>query len=50
MASNYQVDVDILDEITDKPTIPWLVFSKEKFRFAISSCNNSSALGLDKLS
>ena len=50
MASNYQVDVDILDEITDKPTIPWLVFSKEEFRFAILSCNNSSTLGLDKLS
>ena len=29
--------------------MPWPVFSKEKFRTAISSCNNSSAPGPDKL-
>ena len=50
MASNHQVDVDILDKITDKPTVPWPVFSKEEFRFTISNCNNSSASGPDKLS
>ena len=49
MASNCQVDVDILDKITDKPTMLWLVFSREEFRFAISSCNNSLASGPDKL-
>ena len=49
MASNCQVDIDILDEIADKPTVPWLVFSKDKFRFAILGCNNSSAPGPDKL-
>ena len=49
MASNHQVDTDILNEIIDKPTIPWPVFSKEEFRTAISSCNNSSAPGPDKL-
>ena len=48
-ASNHQVDIDILNEITDKPTVPWLVFSKEEFRTAISSCNNSSAPSSDKL-
>ena len=48
-ASNHQVDTDILNEIIDKPTIPWPVFSKEEFRTTISSCNNSSAPGPDKL-
>jgi len=42
--------MNILNEITNKSTIPWPVFSKEKFRTAISSCNNSSAPGPDKLS
>ena len=43
------MNVDILDEMADKPTMSWPVFSKEEFRFAISSCNNSSASGPDKL-
>ena len=50
MASNRQVDTNILDEIADKPTVPWLVFSKEEFRVAISSYNNSSTPSPDKLS
>ena len=50
MASNCQVNTDILNEITDKPTVPWPVFSKEEFRTAISSCNNSSTSSSDKLS
>jgi len=50
MALNHQVDVNILEEIYDKPILPWPAFSKEEFRFAISSCNNSSAPGPDKLS
>jgi len=41
-ALNCQVDVDILEEIYDKPILPWPAFSKEEFRFAISSCNNLS--------
>jgi len=49
MASNHQVNTDILNEIIDKSTMPWPVFSKEEFRTAISSCNNSSAPGPDKL-
>ena len=49
MASNRQVNTDILNEITDKPTVPWSVFSKEEFRTAISSCNNSSTSSSDKL-
>jgi len=44
-----QVNVNILDEIANKPTSSWLAFSKEEFRQAIINCNNSSALGPDKL-
>ena len=50
MANNYQVDTTILDEISNKSIVPWLDFSREKFKFALSSCNNSSAPGPDKLS
>ena len=49
-ALNHQVNANILDEITDKPTLLWPVFSKEEFRFVISSYNNSSTSGPDKLS
>jgi len=49
MALYQQVDINILDKITDKPISPWPAFSKEEFRFALSSCNNSSAPGSDKL-
>jgi len=50
MALHHQVNVNILDKIADKPTLPWLAFSKEEFRQAIINCNNSSALEPDKLS
>ena len=50
MALRHQVDVNILDEIVDKPTSLWPTFSKEEFRLALSSCNNSSAPSPDKLS
>ena len=49
-ALDCQVDISILDEIGNKPISNWSPFSKEKFKIAISSCNNSSTLGLDKLS
>ena len=49
MANNHQVDTTILDEINDKSIVPWPEFSREEFKFVLSSCNNSSALGLDKL-
>ena len=50
MANNYQVDTTILDEISDKSIIPWPEFLREEFKFMLSSCNNSSAPGPDKLS
>ena len=49
-ANNRQVDTSILDEISNKPIVPWPEFSREEFKFALSSCNNSSAPGPDKLS
>jgi len=48
-ALHCQVDVNILDEIGNKPTSPWPAFLKEEFRLAIINCNNSSTLGPDKL-
>ena len=46
---HHQVDIDILNEITDKPISSWPTFSKEEFRLALANCNNSSAPGPDKL-
>jgi len=50
MANNCQVDTSILDEISDKSIVPWLKFSRDEFKFALSSCKNSSTPGPDKLS
>jgi len=50
MAFYRQVNVNILDKIANKPSLPWPVFSKEEFRQAIINCNNSSTPGPDKLS
>jgi len=44
------VNIDVLDEIIDKPTSPWSPFSKKKFKIAITNCNNASTPGLNKLS
>ena len=45
-----QVNISILDEISNKPISSWSPLSKEEFKIAINSCNNLSTLGLDKLS
>jgi len=50
MANNRQVDITILDKINDKFIVPWPEFSREEFKFVLSSCNNSSTPGPDKLS
>ena len=50
MALYCQVNVNILNKIVDKPTLSWPAFLKEEFRLSIINCNNSSALGPDKLS
>ena len=44
------MDISILDEISNKSIIPWPEFSREKFKFVLSSYNNSSTPGPDKLS
>ena len=43
------MDIDILDEIINKPTSSWPLFSKEEFKITIANCNNASTTGLDKL-
>jgi len=48
-ALHCQVDVDVLDEIIDKLTSPWLPFLKKKFKITIANCNNALIPGLDKL-
>jgi len=44
------VDINILNEIANKPSSSWASFSKEEFKSAIANCNNSSTPGPDKLS
>jgi len=50
LAQNYQVDVDILEEIPDKSSEEWPPFSKEEFMKAINKCNNLSTPEPDRLS
>ena len=48
-ALHCQVNINILDKVTDKPPSSWASFSKEEFKSAIANCNNSSTPRLDKL-
>ena len=50
MALHHQVDINILNKIRNKQSITWAPFSKEEFKTAINSYNNSSTPGPDKLS
>ena len=45
----HQVDTEVLNELSPKPTIDWIPFSKEEFRQALIKYNNSSAPDPDKL-
>jgi len=49
MALHCQVNVNILNEITDKLILSWPTFSKVEFRLALANCNNSFTPGPDKL-
>jgi len=49
-ALNWRVYLNILNEIEHKPSQQWSSFSRAEFKSAISKCNDSSALGPDKLS
>ena len=46
---SHEVDLQLLDNIPDKDTKSWTLFSKEKLINAINKCNNLSAPGSDKL-
>ena len=48
-ALHCQVDTEVLNELRSKPTKNWVPFSKEEFRQALIKCNNSLALGPNKL-
>ena len=50
LAQDYYVDIEVLDEITDKSPEEWPPFSKEEFMKAVTKCNNSSIPKPDKLS
>jgi len=45
----YQVNINILHEVANKPPSSWTSFSKEEFRSTIANYNNFSTPGLDKL-
>ena len=48
-AFHHQVDINILDKVTDKPPSSWALFSKEEFKSATANCNNSFTPEPDKL-
>ena len=48
-AQTREIDIHILDDISSKPTEEWNSFTKKELIDAIEKCNNSSALGTDKL-
>ena len=48
-ALHRQVNTEVFNELSPKPTTAWTPFSKEEFRQALVKCNNSSAPGPDKL-
>ena len=50
LAQSYQINLDLLEEILNKPLTMWMPFSKEEFKSSIIKCNNSLTLRSDKLS
>jgi len=49
LALHHQIDKEVLNEIGSKPISTWVSFSNEEFQQALIKCNNSLALGPDKL-
>jgi len=49
-AQNYQIDINLLEEIPNKEASEWAPFSKKELINAIKKCNNSSTPELNKLS
>ena len=50
MVQDWQIDIGILDKISNKHSMKWVPFSEEEFISFIAKCNNLSTPGLDKLS
>jgi len=46
----HRIEDSILNKINLILSSSWAPFSKDEFKNAIAKCNNSSTLGLDKLS
>ena len=46
---DHQINISILDEISDKFPMSWVPFSKLEFTSSIIKCNNSLSLDSDKL-
>ena len=46
---HWQINTEIFNKLSPKPTIAWAPFSKEEFRQALVKYNNSLAPGPDKL-
>ncbi len=44
-----EINIHVLNEIPNKPMRSWNPFSKQELINTIEKCNNSSALGPDKL-
>jgi len=45
----HQVDIEVLNEIINKPTFYWASFLKKEFRITIANCNNTSTPSPNKL-
>jgi len=50
MAQNYQVDFKVLNKISNKHSLEWVLFSKEELISSIAKYNNLSTSGSNKLS
>jgi len=49
MAQDHQINIRVLDEISNKISMVWVPFSKVEFISSINKCNNLSSSGPDKL-
>ena len=50
MAQDYHIDISLLDEISNKHLMKWLLFSEAESVSSINKCNNSLTSGPNKLS
>ena len=49
LAQSHMINLDLLEEIQNKPITMWILFSKDKFKNVILKYNNSSTPEPDKL-